>query len=700
MIMKKNTTKLKMTQPVLQKESSIFMLLPALFFTSILLLIVRLYVYQRNMGQFFWYPGSNTLVDFYSHARMVSIVTIAIISALVLLGSLVIQNIHIKKSMIYIPMAVYTLFVILSYAFSDYKEFAWTGFNDRFEGTITIIAYMIMLFYIINTINSEKNVKYMLYVFAPISFFICIVGIFQYYGHNLLTVNFVKNLITPSEYKDLAPGIGASVKAATQFLYNQNYVSFYSMLPICIFSMLTIQEEKILFKLAFALLAALNLFNLWASLSSGGILGLFISFIIGIIVLGPKRLLAWKKSIGILLVFFVIATAFCLPRLLPELMQTKNYLSSSSVNTQTLPQEEPASPVSKINWIPQEALDKLTIQSDTELSIPPIAAPIETADLSTAIDSLTQWIPSAPKNNAVIAMNQVTIDEQAKEEQAKKEVLVSSYIPAQGAAQKRVIDYITTEQDHIAFSIEGKAFQINTNGTSIESITYEDGTPFGAENNMCLITTLSQANVNYVFVNIDGTRWRFALLETGPVYVSPANKGTLLQNAPSIGFKGHEEFGTYRGYIWSRTLPLLKDTLIIGHGADTFPIFFPQNDYVGRYNIGYYSQDTNIIVDKAHNMFLATGVNTGVISLLAFLAMFGFYIVQSFPLYKKSQYTSFLDYAGAGIFIGVCGFLTAGLVNDSNVGVMPLFYGLLGTGIAINMILLVKKNTALKFVED
>jgi len=33
---------------------------------------------------------------------------------------------------------------------------------------------------------------------------------------------------------------------------------------------------------------------------------------------------------------------------------------------------------------------------------------------------------------------------------------------------------------------------------------------------------------------------------------------------------------------------------------------------------------------------------------------------------------------------GICGFLAAGLVNDSTVSTMPMFYGLLGTGIAIN----------------
>ena len=46
---------------------------------------------------------------------------------------------------------------------------------------------------------------------------------------------------------------------------------------------------------------------------------------------------------------------------------------------------------------------------------------------------------------------------------------------------------------------------------------------------------------------------------------------------------------------------------------------------------------------------------------------------------------------GAGVFVAVCGFLVAGLVNDSTVQVMPTFYALLGTGFAANRVLKEKK---------
>ena len=57
--------------------------------------------------------------------------------------------------------------------------------------------------------------------------------------------------------------------------------------------------------------------------------------------------------------------------------------------------------------------------------------------------------------------------------------------------------------------------------------------------------------------------------------------------APGAIFTSHESFASSRGYIWSRTIPLLKETLFIGTGADTFVIAFPQDDYIGKINSGY-----------------------------------------------------------------------------------------------------------------
>ena len=87
-------------------------------------------------------------------------------------------------------------------------------------------------------------------------------------------------------------------------------------------------------------------------------------------------------------------------------------------------------------------------------------------------------------------------------------------------------------------------------------------------------------------------------------------------------------------------------------------------------------------------MYLHMAICTGGISLLAILALYLGYLVQSFRLFwKRDLKHDYLSFAGAGLFLGVTGFIVTGLVDDSTVSVMPMFYTLMGAGIAVNMIL-------------
>lgn len=167
-------------------------------------------------------------------------------------------------------------------------------------------------------------------------------------------------------------------------------------------------------------------------------------------------------------------------------------------------------------------------------------------------------------------------------------------------------------------------------------------------------------------------------------FVLTDNKGIDVDLTPPErwGFEGKEKLGSSRGYIWSRTIPLLKNAIILGYGPDTFAAVFPQNDIFGK--MYAYDGDMWQIVDKPHNIYLQTAINSGVLSLLALLALFGIYIVDSFKLYFRRTFNESTPIVGLALFIAVCGYLGAGFFNDSVVSVAPVFWVILGTGIAVN----------------
>ena len=158
----------------------------------------------------------------------------------------------------------------------------------------------------------------------------------------------------------------------------------------------------------------------------------------------------------------------------------------------------------------------------------------------------------------------------------------------------------------------------------------------------------------------------------------------LFRSPDKIEFlEGYGSLFSSRAYIWSRSIPLLKKYIIIGAGPDMFGIAFPQDDYVGKLN--YWS--ITGLVEKPHNMYLQTGINTGVISLIAMLSIFGMYLFDSTKLFINNSFEAYKDYIGAGMFAGVTAYLVAGMFNDQIMSVTPIFYGMLGLGIAINYLI-------------
>ena len=65
--------------------------------------------------------------------------------------------------------------------------------------------------------------------------------------------------------------------------------------------------------------------------------------------------------------------------------------------------------------------------------------------------------------------------------------------------------------------------------------------------------------------------------------------------------------------------------------------------------------------------------------------MVGYYLVGAAKQFRKRGFVDFCDFVNGGIICGICGFLAVAFFNDGSVNTMPMFYTMLGTGLAINM---------------
>lgn len=262
-----------------------------------------------------------------------------------------------------------------------------------------------------------------------------------------------------------------------------------------------------------------------------------------------------------------------------------------------------------------------------------------------------------------------------------------------GSDNRKCIDYFITGMDYITTSVDGKEITVyyDRNDNSYElrdcdgnllsmseskrrekfyianDIRYGEKLAFSLRN---------EVGNHIIEIDADEEEFIFRLDEDkGALYRNPFGNEVSLSKVSNIGFKGHLSAGSGRAYIWSRTIPLLKNYLLIGSGADTFFMIFPHDDYAGKY-----SSNTllNIVFDKPHSMYFQMIQGTGGISFIAFLIMIGIYIYQVIRSNRKEKQ----PFSNA-IAAGVIGFLIAGMFNDSSVCTMPIFYGMLGMGVGI-----------------
>ncbi len=286
---------------------------------------------------------------------------------------------------------------------------------------------------------------------------------------------------------------------------------------------------------------------------------------------------------------------------------------------------------------------------------------------------------------------------------------VSAYITASNT-EKTDLENIFTNDDNVELDYKGEklfvrmeqqdgtlVFELydqNQNAVSCEYQSSADDYYYYTINDERFSTiTLTPAIITndptaYGFMaTIDDKNWYFTneLSDDGTYYYY-SDLGTiskLTADTPSADFaplQNKSSLANGRGYIWNKTITLLKDYLFVGSGADTFALVYPNGDFVDKYNNGY----DNMIISKPHCLYLQIAVQSGVLSLICFLVFYIWYFISSLSLYFKQRIDNPLVAAGFGILLGTMGYMISALANDSTITVAPVYWGLLGIGIGIN----------------
>ena len=261
-------------------------------------------------------------------------------------------------------------------------------------------------------------------------------------------------------------------------------------------------------------------------------------------------------------------------------------------------------------------------------------------------------------------------------------------------------DYVTITYNNEPLNISFETDQVSTfnftftdsKGEPVPYVNSQDYSSLTIEDSRYPQYVVQPALFNNIYafrVLIDGNDWFFTNLSEDGSYYYMNCYGKMLkinQDSPSGLPESFNSFASGRGYIWSKSIPLLKEHLLLGSGADTFVFEFPNDDYVGMITNGFNKQ----IMTKPHSMYLQIGIQTGMLSLLAFIVFYLCYFIKSLKLYLKGPLNTYTKQIGSAILVSTFGYMFSGLINDSTITVTPIYWVFLGIGLAINELVVVQ----------
>ena len=562
--------------------------------------------------------------DVYANYKSTAIVVLCVIMAVI--GFLCFEKENIKWDnaiKLYLIGTVIFLGVsLIATLHSDNAHTAWWGMPDRAEGFVMNVCYVFMALYTLYVLRDNKNYTYIIIGLSLLIVLTTIIGAFQYFGYDLFTnVTFIKNMILGEEGIQLGLDLTSDYESGKVFgtMNHYNYMGSFGamMVPFFFVLLLFIKDNKK--KIGFAFIMLCSMFLLFGSQSRAGFIGLVMSLLAILIIFMKLVIRKWKITVPIIVALIGVLFGF-------------NAITGGTI-------------FARIPSLINESIGLFSGSDETFNYLDHIPVRGITYEEGRQKIELQQ-------HTLYVGYEENTLSCTDEEGNAVE------YISELGLSNgKATIIYTTTDERFNLFSFRMEEVVGAKEGEApiVFSLVYKD----------VLVTFTFMVDTNKGVIMIDSC----------PI------EEEQIEFPEAIGFKGKEKLGSARGYIWSRSLPLMRESILIGYGPDNYALVFPQNDYLGKW---WAYDNPNMIVDKAHSLYMGMWVNNGGLALIGFLLVMITYIVQSMKLYALKDTYRVSEILGIASFVAVIGYLGAGIFNDTIVSVTPIFMILLGAGMGIN----------------
>lgn len=614
-------------------------LLPVLAALCLIPFVVLTKDYQTEFTKFDWFNSTEIdQIDSFEHAKSRCVMIMGAIAAVVIAISeyrkskkkkLLMEGCDIRVLAL---CAVYAVMVILSSVFSKYPHLVFTGGGyGQWQTMWVLLAFVALFMYAYMFVNTEARISALIKCMMVTTGLLALLGVCQTAGNNPLSWGWIQKIIT-SQSKVNGIGFKAGVSNVILTFSNPNYVGPYIalVLPV-VAAFVTIRAAKdqkrvIICRIAGILIGVGLLVSMFGSSSSAGAIAVAAGFLVFILFF-ISRFFAKEQGGDV--------EAASQDRK----AKGRIYVAGGVVLAVLL---IAGFAVTRTEFF-KNTVNKLLQGGDDTRNIASIVNSEDGMEVTLRNDEEFHLVPSCVNGNSV------------------------SFTARDSKDQDIAVEYVQDKKHYILKDERFDMITLEVVNFSVDQKMYP-GFRFNDAPNQ--IT------------------WTFMYVENEWKYYSPFGKFLKLRKVENFGFKDYQNIANRRGFIWSRSIPLLKKYWFTGVGPNAFIIAFPNDDFVGSKRVG----GNTTLVDKPHNAFLQIYIQTGGISAIAYAGLWILYVIDGMWLFwRKRRYTD-TEKIGLGLLIGIFSFAVADLTNDTVVGSQYIYWILLGTGYAVNRMIKVKKE--------
>lgn len=159
-----------------------------------------------------------------------------------------------KSIRVFLPLAVYSGFTVLSAIFSDNPKAAWLGGFVSLEGAFVLIGYCVIAFYTYQILEQESDYRSIMRAVRMMFVLQSVVGWFQVCKHDLLNYEWVQRLVMPDAlFAEYGGAIEDVFTGNNVFLtlYNPNFAAIFLVMFAAVFAVFSVtsasRKERIIY---------------------------------------------------------------------------------------------------------------------------------------------------------------------------------------------------------------------------------------------------------------------------------------------------------------------------------------------------------------------------------------------------------------------------------------------------------------------